>query len=1030
MKKEEGKKKSKLRLKRISKPNEKFGVHSLNEVREVDSYTWVAKNITEEMGFPPCVKDTDDCLCCEGQLFVLRHGAEEPDQSTDSFGQVLTIINHESGSTSIFTRTLHPLQNKGEWTPWLMVATGDYELIEANNSINEILATLRRQLEDVSKRVEAVEASLLAGTTVRFHRIEENEVTINTGEIDSTPATIVYYKPANKFVAADSAGNYWDTWSGMEAYMSGGAIRKDKVYLCRGVLYTVLNTMLVDSSQYSMCFSDTKKFEIGTVSVTGELQPAFNRVRLENRIQPEKTVFLRFPDNVKISLRFYNDEGFIIGSEWIAKTINLDNYIPEGASSYMVVAAFADDSDISSAAYFSDNILFCTELGKKVSENGKLISKTIEELNIKSSSAVPCKFTVGTIGLSGVVDDSSTTRVKTAPNALYESLHISFPSVYKVSLRFYSNDTFVSTTEWINTAFSVSDLAPDAANYYRIVAAYADDSEIQDATQFDKEIAVSLSIQEKIKEDSTLSIPCFFTKGTVSLSGVVDDSSTTRVKTAPNALYESLHISFPSVYKVSLRFYSNDTFVSTTEWINTAFSVSDLAPDAANYYRIVAAYADDSEIQDAAQFDKGIVVKQDTKENIDILSKEVRKSATVSNSGSSSGNFTILCAKEHTYNDGTQPVTEWFLIEEPNTQRCYITKDFCSKRYVFTFVGDIFAYSFGVMPNGDILAVRLAYSLGTSGDDNRRMNPYIFKASENWSRQRAVDFGNGLKPCGWLENCGFRALPNGDVLFCEYTRISVRTSNVWKISGDASTPSNWSVKKTFELSGEADTGFKHCHTVQHDHYTGVCYFATGDDDTAAAVYYSLDYGDTWSMLREASEKYCRLLAFTFTEEYIYWGSDSAAYHYFFKARRGADGVLDYSSVEEIPIPAENGLFATYGQAYLPMYKSVFLFDRQDGGGTAKRMPLRLVNLDTLAIKTIGYMEAAADGVTTGIGFRTLFSEWYPQGNIIRVSFGGDFYTYNRNKVCGNKGIEGAMQSNIHNLVLCVFEDCVQISTMY
>ena len=249
MKKEEGKKKSKLRLKRISKPNEKLGVHSLNEVREVDSYTWVAKNITEEMGFPPCVKDTDDCLCCEGQLFVLRHGAEEPDQSTDSFGQVLTIINHESGSTSIFTRSLHPSHNGDEWTPWLMVATGDPKLVAENTSINEALSTLRRDIEAEQVRAKDAEASLLARTTVRFHRIVEKEHHINAGEIESSPTEIVYYKPSNIFVAVDNAGNYWDTWEGVDAYMDGNTVHKNKLYICGGQSYTWNGIMLCDVSE-------------------------------------------------------------------------------------------------------------------------------------------------------------------------------------------------------------------------------------------------------------------------------------------------------------------------------------------------------------------------------------------------------------------------------------------------------------------------------------------------------------------------------------------------------------------------------------------------------------------------------------------------------------------------------------------------------------------------------------------------------------------------------------------------------------
>lgn len=242
--------KSNLKLKSVSKPGGSFGIHSLNNFREVGSYTWIAREITDEMGFPDCVKDTDDCHCCEGQLFVLRHGGtEETNQSTDSFGQVLTMINHETGNTNIFTRAVHPL-DINEWQPWQMVATGDPKLIAENNSINEVLSALRQQVENDSKRIETAENSLLASATVRFDRIEENETTINAGEIDSTPTAIVYYKPTNKFVAADSAGNYWDSWDGMEAYMSGDKIREDKVYLCGSIAYTW------DGAGFSNCVSE------------------------------------------------------------------------------------------------------------------------------------------------------------------------------------------------------------------------------------------------------------------------------------------------------------------------------------------------------------------------------------------------------------------------------------------------------------------------------------------------------------------------------------------------------------------------------------------------------------------------------------------------------------------------------------------------------------------------------------------------------------------------------------------------------
>lgn len=359
MKAEHENQKSKLCLKRVSNPYDEQSPHSLNEIREVDSYKWTAENITEDMGFPPCVKNTDDCPCCEGQLFVLRHGAEEPDQSADSFGQIITIINHESGSTSIFTRTLHPLQNNGEWTTWQMVATGDYELIAANNSINEILTTLRLQIENDSRRIEKAENSLLASATARFDRIEENEATINAGEIGSTPSAIVYYKPANKFLAADSAGNYWDTWNGMEAYMSEGDVRKDKVYLCGGDIYMFNRTHLINTNisiefqdfQFvNMYFTNHSVGDVITLEPEG-VAPNYNsfcyylgkndKIHLNEIQAGGDTLYIYIIDakTNKIIDRL-NEEGslgrksytytattdcYILGSTWLFGSINLTN---------------------------------------------------------------------------------------------------------------------------------------------------------------------------------------------------------------------------------------------------------------------------------------------------------------------------------------------------------------------------------------------------------------------------------------------------------------------------------------------------------------------------------------------------------------------------------------------------------------------------------------------------------------------------------------------------------------------------------
>ncbi|MBQ3152913.1 MAG: DUF4886 domain-containing protein [Bacteroidaceae bacterium] len=261
-------KKSKLTLKGI---DESTGIpfikeiHSLDEVKTSGTYIVIARNATsEENGFPKIHGKTDCCFCCEANLVVNCCYNDDESQSSNTYGQELTISDKENNTTGTYKRTVGP----AGCSDWLMVATGNIELIAQNNDIvkayNEVSANYIAAVERIDKAEDTVLKShntILESATVRFDRIEENEVTINSGEIDNTPTAIVYYKPANKFVAADSAGNYWDTWEGMKAYMGGGTVRKDKVYLCGDDAYISRNGNLkkiFDKSILS-CVTDISK---------------------------------------------------------------------------------------------------------------------------------------------------------------------------------------------------------------------------------------------------------------------------------------------------------------------------------------------------------------------------------------------------------------------------------------------------------------------------------------------------------------------------------------------------------------------------------------------------------------------------------------------------------------------------------------------------------------------------------------------------------------------------------------------------
>lgn len=347
-------------------------------------------------------------------------------------------------------------------------------------------------------------------------------------------------------------------------------------------------------------------------------------------------------------------------------------------------------------------------------------------------------------------------------------------------------------------------------------------------------------------------------------------------------------------------------------------------------------------------------------------------------------NYSIRCAKETNYSDGTRTTVEWYLIEDKD-ENFYITKDFYSGKFLFSADFNTYLYKFGVLPNGDIIVVYRNEVRASGSSDNNRKNPFVYLASEGWAVKHIVDFGTSLKPCGWLENCGFCPMPNGDTLFCEYTRPSVETSNCWKISGDPTLHENWVVKKTFALSGEPNAGFKHCHAVNYDFYNDVYYLCTGDDDVGAQVWYSSDDGNTWTQARSASEKYCRMLNMIFTKDYIYWASDTSAsgLHYLFRCARDQNGIIDYTTIAELADLYVSGV-ATYGTAYLQELNALVILDKCDTAKTS--MPFRVYDIASAQLHTIDTFYSSS-GNAEQIGFRTEYSEFQPSGNYVLCGFG-------------------------------------------
>ena len=423
--------------------------------------------------------------------------------------------------------------------------------------------------------------------------------------------------------------------------------------------------------------------------------------------------------------------------------------------------------------------------------------------------------------------------------------------------------------------------------------------------------------------------------------------------------------------------------------------------------------------------------------------------STLYNTSSSLGNICIHAAKEHNFDDGTPPVYEWFLVQEAGTNKFYYSKDLNEKKFLFTFSGQASDYQFGILSNGDIIAVKRAESLnGSTQSDDNRVNPYIWIARENWEVQHEIDFEEALKPCGWQRNSGLRILPNGDVVFCEYTRTTVEYAYVWKITGDASDPLNWETKLQIgPVIADPQNGYKHFHCVAYDFYYDKLYVTSGDNDAHAHIWYSNDHGENWVRIPQPTTivngtvhgQVYRMSMMSFTKDKILWATDTPGVnrHAVYVCDRDSNGKMDSEAITLLAnlSPTENpqdGQYSSYGQALMPEYNSIFLFDRQDGGGTqANHLQLRIVDLSDGTIHNLGNIDKAAS--TTQIGFRTKFSEWYPINGVIRVGFGFDSNSWNQLKVCGNTGSSSGLQ-RINNLVIYINKNgnnySIRFTTLY
>lgn len=719
----------------------------------------------------------------------------------------------------------------------------------------------------------------------------------------------------------------------------------------------------------------------------------YSEIRLAVMGEFDTRTFIKVPSGVEVSFRYFDiSHKYVSYSEWTGG----DYMVPDQTHKNVRILLKKKDDSVFEEVEFQ---------------------KCREELKILSLKKMT-NWRIGTIGTDPIIIGEKYVKSFLPSNYRLSSIHpinveenttISIFKNYRISLRFLKDEKIVHLTDFIeNDVIVIRNEIKSNIDYdsIMIVVKKSDDSEM-----FEDDI---LNVDEliEIKNDENIKTYSYFDFNN---AGSFQNQELTTYKNSGYIPCETGdYFQFCARIKGSCCVYLLD---ENKDVVREMFRISGSPRTVESYFRISnekVKYVFYNTM-DASHGDYETYSPYFRKCHFEVEGDKKR--------------FTIRCAKEKTYSDGTFPSIEWYLVQDVCKDIFYKTVDFVNYEELFSWNNNekSFNYSFAVTPNNDVIAVFRTESLEdlTTHDDSRRVNPYVYLYEDSYKKCHEVDFGKSLKPSGWLSNFGFRALPDGTMVFCEYTRPSVNTANIWRIEKKSNLldKNSWKVVKSLELSGDTTNGLKHFHMIMYDHFSDIVYAATGDDDVGSRLFHSKDYGKTWELTREPSEKYCRMLNFIFLEDYIYWASDTAVedYHFVFRAKRKTDGVIDYETVEDlIKIPYIESRVATYGISYIKTMNVIQLIERVDGIGDATEMPIRMYDINDESLKTIGKV-TTPDGTGKHLGFRTEYTEMYTKENRIKLGF-GDKMTFNSpcnfNNGFGNVGLDDVLL-NVNNLSLVV-----------
>ncbi|MCR6691292.1 MAG: hypothetical protein MRT15_02790 [archaeon YNP-LCB-003-016] len=84
---------------------------------------------------------------------------------------------------------------------------------------------------------------------------------------------------------------------------------------------------------------------------------------------------------------------------------------------------------------------------------------------------------------------------------------------------------------------------------------------------------------------------------------------------------------------------------------------------------------------------------------------------------------------------------------------------------------------------------------------------------------------------------------------------------------------------------------RHIHFVQFDPYERKIWVGTGDRDLESKIMVSEDGGESWGIIGCSNQKF-RAVSLLFTEEYVYWGTDTPAKQSYIYRYRRKDGKIE------------------------------------------------------------------------------------------------------------------------------------------